>query len=186
MDAAAIESELEREQNELRKRTVDMKQLIDATVASVRRISADLRPVMLDNLGLVPTLEWLAKDFSTRTGIRADLDIPDENLGVEGDAATAIFRIAQEALTNVSRHAGATQVTVELKRRSGNVVVRIRDNGRGLAAADSRKTRSFGVLGMRERAYVLGGELNISSPPQGGTQIEAVIPIFGKGRGTSP
>jgi PAS domain S-box-containing protein len=185
MDAAAIESELEREQNELRKRTIDMKQLIDATVASVRRISADLRPVMLDNLGLVPTLEWLAKDFSTRTGIQADLDIPDENLGVEGDAATAIFRITQEALTNVSRHAGATQVTVELKRRSGNVVARIRDNGRGVAAADTRKSRSFGLLGMHERAYVLGGELHISSPPHGGTQIEAVIPIFGKGRGTS-
>lgn len=183
MDAAAIESELEREQNALRKRTSDMKQLIDTTVASVRRISADLRPVMLDNLGLVPTLEWLASDFSQRSGVKVELDIPEENLGVSGDAATAIFRIAQEAMTNVSRHAGADRVVIELKRRGGNVVVRIRDNGKGFTRSDTRKARSFGLLGMRERAYVLGGELKISTPQGGGTQIEAVIPIFGVSHG---
>jgi PAS domain S-box-containing protein len=179
MDASALGNELDLAQAALRKRTEGMKQLIDSTVNSVRRISADLRPVMLDNLGLVPTLEWLAKDFSTRTGIRVELDIPDENLGLDGDAATAIFRITQEALTNVSRHAGATQVDIEVKRRGGNVVARIGDNGKGLALGDTKKARSFGLLGMRERAYVLGGALNISTSPQGGTLIEAVIPMFG-------
>lgn len=183
MDTAAVEAEINlhpgQTQAVLRKRTDGMKQLIDATVASVRRIAADLRPVMLDNLGLVPTLEWLAKDFSGRSGIPVDLDIPDENLGVSGDAATAIFRIVQEALTNVSRHSGADHVAVEVLRRSGNVVVRIVDNGRGFIEADTHKARSFGLLGMRERAYVLGGELTISSPAEGGTQIEALIPAFG-------
>jgi PAS domain S-box-containing protein len=179
MDAAAISSELDHAQHALRKRTESMKQLIDGTVNSVRRISADLRPVMLDNLGLVPTLEWLVKAFSGRTGIRVTLDIPDENLGVGGDAATAIFRIVQEALTNVARHAGASEVTVEVIHDDGTVVVRVGDNGKGMAAQDAHKARSFGLLGMRERAYVLGGELKVSRAPQGGTLIEAVIPAFG-------
>ena len=179
MDTAAIESELDPAQYALRKRTAAMKQLIDATVSSVRRIATDLRPVMLDNLGLVPTLEWLGAQFAERTGIRVDLDIPDENLGVSGDAATAIFRIVQEALTNVARHSGADEAGVAVRRQGGNVVVRIRDNGRGFFEADTRKARSFGLLGMRERATVLGGELKISSPAEKGTQIEAVIPAFG-------
>ena len=182
MDIAALETELNLDpaQDVLRKRTEGMKQLIDATVTSVRRIAADLRPVMLDNLGLAPTLEWLAKEFAGRSGIRIDLDIPDEDLGMNGDAATAIFRIVQEALTNVSRHAGADRVGIEVRRRSGSVVVRISDNGKGFIEADTRNERSFGLLGMRERAYVLGGELTVSSTAQKGTQIEAVIPIFGR------
>ncbi len=179
MDTAAISSELNHAQDALRKRIESMKQLIDGTVNSVRRISADLRPVMLDNLGLVPTLEWLIKDFSSRTGMRVTLDIPDENLGVGGDAATAIFRIVQEALTNVARHSGAGEVTVEVIHDNGTVVVRVGDNGKGMAAQDAHKARSFGLLGMRERAYVLGGELKVSRAPQGGTLIEAVIPAFG-------
>ncbi len=183
MDTAAIENELSHPQDALRKRTGAMKQLIDTTVASVRRISADLRPVMLDNLGLVPTLEWLAKEFSRRSGIHVDLDIAEEHLGINGDAATAIFRIAQEALTNVSRHSGADWVSMELQRRSGNVVLRISDNGKGFTDADKRKSRSFGLLGMYERAYVLGGELKVGMPPEGGTRIEAVIPAFGTGQG---
>ncbi|HTD89123.1 MAG TPA: PAS domain S-box protein, partial [Burkholderiales bacterium] len=183
MDITAIESELDPAHEALRKRTGGMKQLIDATVMSVRRISADLRPVMLDNLGLVSTLEWLTKEFSGRTGIVVDLDISDENLGVGGDAATAIFRIVQEALTNVLRHSGADWVGIGVMRRSGNVVVRVSDNGTGFTDADKHKSRSFGLLGMHERAYVLGGKLTISCPAQGGTQIEATIPAFGTGRG---
>jgi PAS domain S-box-containing protein len=179
MDTSAISNELDLAQASLRKRTESMKQLIDTTVNAVRRISSDLRPVMLDNLGLVPTLDWLTKDFSRRTGIRVDLNIPDDNLGVGGDAATAIFRIVQEALTNVARHAGASDVAVEARHQDGTVVVRVRDNGKGMAQQDARKSRSFGLLGMRERAYVLGGELKVSHAPGGGTLIEALIPAFG-------
>jgi PAS domain S-box-containing protein len=179
MDAAAIAGELDSAQESVRKRADGMKQLIDATVASVRRIAADLRPVMLDNLGLVPTLEWLTQEVSSRSGIRITLDIPDENLGVGGDAATAIFRIVQEALTNVVRHSGANEVAVEVVHDEGTVVVRVGDNGKGMAVQDAHKLRSFGLLGMRERAFVLGGELKVTRAPQGGTLIEAVIPAFG-------
>ncbi len=182
MDASAIAAELDTAQAVLRKRTDGMKQLIDATVASVRRISADLRPVMLDNLGLVPTLEWLTRDFSHRTGIYVDLDIPEENLGVGGDAATAIFRIVQEALTNVARHSGASEVSVRVNHEDGRVMVRIQDNGKGIEEQDTRKSRSFGLLGMRERAYVLGGDLKVARMPEGGTLIEAAIPAFGTTR----
>jgi PAS domain S-box-containing protein len=179
MDTAAIASELEPTQAALRTRADGMKRLIDTTVSSVRRIAADLRPVMLDNLGLVPTIEWLAKQFSERSGVRVELDIPDENLGVGGDAATAIFRIVQEALTNVARHAGASQVGISVHRRGGNVEVRISDNGRGFGDSNAREGRSFGLLGMRERAYVLGGELHVQSSAASGTCIEAIIPTFG-------
>ena len=185
MDASAIANELDAAQVALLKRANDMKQLIDTTVAAVRRIAADLRPVILDNLGLVPTLEWLARDFSSRTGIHVELNIPDENLGAGGDAATAIFRITQEALTNVARHAGATEVAIEVLHGDGKIVVRIRDNGKGITGQDTRKARSFGLLGMRERAYVLGGDVKVSAAPGGGTQVEAEIPAFGttvKGR----
>ncbi len=185
MDASVIAAELDPAQDVLRKRAEGMKQMIDATVASVRRISADLRPVMLDNLGLVPTLEWLTREFSRRTGIPVELDIPDENLGVGGDAATAIFRIVQEALTNVARHAGARHVSVEVVLDNGTVVVRVCDDGKGIAEEDSHKARSFGLLGMRERAYVLGGELRVARAPRGGTLIEAVIPAFGTTRDRS-
>lgn len=180
MDTAAIANELDPDANTLRQRTDEMKRLIDSTVLSVRRIAADLRPVILDNLGLAATLEWLAKDFSSRTGIHVDLDITDENLDVTGDAATAIYRITQEALTNVARHSGADFVSIELKSGDGQTVVRISDNGKGITEADTRKARSFGLIGMQERAFVLGGQFSTSHSPQGGTVVVAVIPAFGR------
>jgi PAS domain S-box-containing protein len=189
MDASAIAGDLAPEQTELAKRARGMKQLIDQTMASVRRISADMRPVMLDNLGLAPTLEWLTRDIAVRADIPIELFMPDEDLGASGDAATAIFRIVQEALTNVVRHANATCVRVEVTRAGGDVRVRVIDDGRGISDADQRKARSFGLLGMRERAYVLGGAFSIrgqndkSGKSTAGTTVEATIPAFGTVRG---
>jgi PAS domain S-box-containing protein len=179
MEASAITDDLAPEQASLAKRAQGMRQLIDQTVASVRRISADLRPVMLDNLGLAPTLEWLTRDFAARAGLSVELVMPDEDLGASGDAATAIFRITQEALTNVVRHAQATNVRVEIMRVGGDVRVRISDDGCGLNDADQRKARSFGLLGMRERAYVLGGGFSVRGDTGKGTTVEATIPAFG-------
>lgn len=179
MDASAIADELDPVQVALAKRAADMKQLIDQTVTSVRRIAADLRPVMLDNLGLAPTLEWLTRDFSTRAGIPVSLSMPNEDLGASGDAATAVFRIVQEALTNVARHAQATHVQVEVTRTGGDVLVRVTDDGCGISDDDHRKARSFGLLGMRERAYVLGGGFSIRGEAGKGTTVEATIPAFG-------
>ena len=179
MDASAIASELTPAQAVLIKRAEDMKQLIDQTVASVRRIAADLRPLMLDNLGLAPTLEWLTRDFALRAGIPVELCMPNEDLGASGDAATAVFRIVQEALTNVVRHAHATHVQVAVMRSGGDVRVRVIDDGCGMRDDDHRKARSFGLLGMRERAYVLGGNFSIRREGDKGTTVEATIPAFG-------
>ena len=178
LNASAIADDLRPDQTELTRRAQDMKQLIDTTMRSVRRIAADLRPVMLDNLGLAPTLEWLTQDFEKRSGITVALTMPDEDLGASGDAATAVFRIVQEALTNVARHAQATRLQVEVLRRAGNVCVNVTDNGTGFSK-DHLRARSFGVLGMRERAYVLGGEFAMESAPGKGTRVTATIPAFG-------
>lgn len=185
MDAAAIAEELLPAQTAATKRVQDMTQLINATVLSVRRIATDLRPMMLDNLGLAATLEWLTKDFSARTGVAVDLYMPDEELGASGDAATAVFRIVQEALTNVARHAQATEVHVDVLRKSGTVYLRVSDNGVGMPPQSSGRVRSFGVLGMRERTYVLGGSFTIESQPGEGTTIEVTIPRFGNRGGTT-
>ena len=186
MSAAAIAGDLNPAQTELRQRAEGMKQLIDQTVASVRRISADLRPVMLDSLGLAPTLEWLTHDVAARTGLAITLAMPDEDAGVSGDAATAIFRIVQEALTNVVRHARATKVQVKIVRDGGDVRVRVSDDGCGIRDVDQRRTRAFGLLGMRERAYVLGGGFIARNDAGKGTVVEATIPAFGTVRGQSP
>ena len=178
MDIAAIAEELLPEQTAAAHRAEDMKRLIATTMRSVRQLATDLRPVMLDNLGLAPTLEWLTQDFARRSGIAVELVMPDEELGASGDAATAVFRIVQEALTNVARHAKAQQVTVEVLRQSGHVRVRVRDDGAGYTAGH-RAERSFGVLGMRERAEVLGGSFRIVGTPAAGTTVEATIPAFG-------
>lgn len=185
LNASAIADDLQPDQTGLARRAQDMKQLIDTTVRSVRRIAADLRPVMLDNLGLAPTLEWLTQDFEKRSGIVVELTMPDEDLGASGDAATAVFRIVQEALTNVARHAQASRVRVDILRKAGNVCVSVADNGKGFNE-DGARTRSFGVLGMRERAYVLGGSFAIDSTPGKGTRVTATIPAFGNVASRSP
>jgi signal transduction histidine kinase len=189
MDASAIAGELAPHQGELIRRANGMKALIDSTVAAVRRISADLRPVMLDSLGLAPTLEWLSRDFEAHSGIKVMLDVPDEDMGAGNDAATAVFRIAQEALTNVARHARARTVRIALAREADALRLTVTDDGVGMADArqgDVRKARSFGLLGMRERATVLGGQFSVKKGPRGGTVVEAVVPAdAGAGRSTS-
>lgn len=184
MDIAAIAEDLLPGQTAAAHRAEDMKRLIATTMRSVRQLATDLRPVMLDNLGLAPTLEWLTQDFARRSGIDIELIMPDEELGVSGDAATAVFRIVQEALTNVARHAKAERVTVEVLRQSGHVRICVRDNGIGFTA-DSRAVRSFGVLGMRERTQVLGGSFHITGAAGAGTTVEATIPAFGNVTGSA-
>jgi PAS domain S-box-containing protein len=152
-----------------------MQRLIDATVASARRISADLRPMMLDDLGLVADCEWLVQNFTQRTGIACELVVGGGDLDLSDPHATTIFRTLQETLTNVAKHAHAKQVEVALEREGSEIVLTVSDNGRGFSAG-SAKPGSFGHLGLRERAYHLGGSLAIDSEPGKGTRIEMRIP----------
>lgn len=150
--------------------------LVDQTILSVRRIATELRPGILDDLGLVAAVEWAAEEFEARTGIMCRLDLPDEDILIDPQRTTAIFRIFQETLTNITRHAEATRVDVKLGREDGGIVLEVRDNGRGIAQEQLSTDGSLGILGMRERALLLGGELTIRGAPGEGTTVRVLIP----------
>jgi signal transduction histidine kinase len=161
----------------LGERTLSMSGLIDETIQSVRRIATNLRPGILDDLGLVAAIDWQAQDFQNRTGVACRF-VPDiEDIGLDQDRSTAAFRIFQETLTNVARHSGATEVDVKLFRRDDWASLEITDNGKGISPADISGNRSLGLLGMRERANLLGGELQISGAPGAGTTVTVRIPL---------
>jgi signal transduction histidine kinase len=153
----------------------DMAALIDDTVERVRRIARELRPGVLDDLGLEAALEWLGQDFEGRTGVGTSVRSTLGDTRVERDAATALFRIAQEALTNVARHARASRVTVLLGRDGGRLSLEVRDDGVGISDETAASTRSLGLLGMRERARRLGGDLTISAAPGRGTVVTVSV-----------
>lgn len=164
-------------------RITGMSQLIDSTVRAVRRIAADLRPVMLDDLGLVPAIEWLANDFTNRYGIAVQRHLRTGTTVFSGTAASTLFRIIQEALTNVARHAEASLVILTLEVTGQHCALRIADNGRGAAdnPGDSpyrtRHDKSFGLLGIRERAHMLNGAVKIDTAPGEGFAISITFEL---------
>jgi signal transduction histidine kinase len=149
--------------------------LVDETIQSVRRIATELRPRMLDDLGLVATFEWAGEEFGARTGITCRLDVPSEDIVVDPERATAIFRIFQEALTNIARHSDANEVRARLAAEGAHLTLEVYDNGKGISQETLRKG-SLGILGMRERATLLGGDLSIMCPPGQGTEVRVRIP----------
>ena len=149
---------------------------VDVAVRSVRRISSELRPGVLDCLGLVAGLEWLLHEFESRTGIGAVLAAEGVEQKVDAEISTALFRITQEALTNVVRHSGATFVTAQLSGDGRDLVLQVKDNGRGFDPGVEPDKPSLGLLGMRERAARLGGTLRIVSAPGKGTELHVAIP----------
>jgi PAS domain S-box-containing protein len=159
------------------KRAESITRLVEQTIQSVRKISTELRPGILDALGLVAALEWAAEEFQTRTGIRCRLDLPKDSLEISQDRATAIFRIFQETLTNIARHADATQVHIRLARENGSLSLEVHDDGVGVSEEQLSASESLGILGMRERALYLGGEVRISGAPNQGTRVSVRIPL---------
>ena len=158
-----------------------MNEVLDQTVGSVRRIAADLRPLMLDDLGLADAAGWLVEDFARRSGIECRIDLPPaERLEALGrDTSVAVYRVLQEALTNVARHSGAKHAWALLEAAGGELRLEIEDDGRGISAEDLVKSRSLGLKGMRERVLYLGGALEISRAPRGGTRVRAHVPLPG-------
>lgn len=154
--------------------------LLDTTLATTRRIASDLRPMLLDDLGLIPAIEWLISSYIQRCGVPCSLCVNDgTNLEQELQEpyATAVFRIVQESLANVAKHAAASQVEVALNRVGGEILLVIQDNGCGFLTTASRKTESLGLLGLRERVQMLDGHILINSVLGKGTRIEIRIPI---------
>lgn len=149
---------------------------VDAAVRSVRRISSELRPGVLDRLGLQAAIEWLLNQFERRTGITTSLSVDGVRYWDDANLSTALFRITQEALTNIARHSQATLITTHLQFSDRQVTLIIKDDGEGFNPGDGLTTPSLGLLGMQERAARLNGRLDISSSPGCGTELRATIP----------
>ena len=158
--------------------------LVDRTIESIHRISGDLRPSILD-FGLVAAIDWQAKEFERLLGIGCAFQSNRKDIRLDPEQATALFRIFQEALTNISKHAQATQVRVELVRGPRNVRLQIEDNGIGIANADRLKPKSFGIRGMVERASALGGTLAVTGGAGGGSVVSVRVPIAAPGSAAS-
>ena len=154
----------------------EMERMLDSTLETVRRILSALRPPLLDDLGLKAAIEFHMEDFTKRVGMRSELNIASlEHLPV--GHSTAIFRILQEILTNVARHAKASRIRVHLYEAKSHLVLTVEDNGRGISERDVRESKHFGILGMQERAWSIGGELEIYRQSQGGTRVTLKLPI---------
>lgn len=145
---------------------------IDGTIATIRRIATELRPSVLDDLGLIAAIEWQAKDFSRKVAL-CSVTAPDTDLNISDKESTAVFRIVQEALTNISRHANASEVEIVIEQIEGSTIVTVRDDGVGIDLANGQP-RSLGILGMRERARLIGGTLDIFNG--NGTTVMLTLP----------
>jgi signal transduction histidine kinase len=156
-----------------------MLELIDDTIVTVRRVATELRPAILDHFGLRSALEHELSQFEKRTGIRYELDISPEDVADDDARATALYRIVQESLTNVARHANATAVRVTLEERGDALVLEISDNGRGITDEEVASSLSLGLVGMRERALAQGGEATIRATPNGGSTVSVRLPKRG-------
>ena len=161
---------------------IDASALADSAIDTVRRVITDLRPSVLDQLGIWAALEWYAGQFTARTGLPCEVDIDerinDESATMDNALSTALFRIVQETLTNVSRHSAATSVRLQVRRDAEDVLVQIRDNGRGITATDLLKSDSWGIAGIFERARYFGGAVDIAAHPEGGTLVVVRMPLI--------
>jgi PAS domain S-box-containing protein len=177
MDLSWLDNKVPRDQITLVEKMHAMNELIDSIIQTVKRISAALRPGILDDLGLVAAIEWQAEEFQNRTGINCRFAVSPDDLTVDQDRSTAIFRIFQETLTNIARHAGASLVSAELLKDAGSLMLRVIDNGSGITKEQIHDPKSFGLIGMRERVHPWGGLVNIKGILGRGTTVEVRIPL---------
>jgi PAS domain S-box-containing protein len=177
MDVSWLDHRLPSDPKSLIEKTQSMNDLIDTTIQTVKRISAELRPGILDDLGLVAAIEWQADEFQNRTGIMCHVTVDPQDITLAQDRSTAIFRIFQETLTNVARHAQASKVAVSLKEKAGRLILRVRDNGRGITEEQISDSRSFGLIGMQERVYPWGGKVSFKGIPGKGTMVVVHVSI---------
>ena len=164
------------ENPEMRNKLGEIGRMIDGTIASVRRLATDLRPHILDELGMLEAMRWQVEQFQKRTGIPCALELPGDEIDWGPDRATAMFRILQESLTNVGRHAGATRASVRVTKNDERIVLEVTDDGRGITEDQAEHSRSFGLLGMQERARMFGGALRIEAGEERGTTVVVSMP----------
>ena len=177
---AALKKEAALNTKGLERNIARTQQLVERSVHTVHRFARELRPAVLDDLGLVPALHAFMKSFREQTGIRVSLSAPAAVNQLNGDKRTVLFRVAQEALTNVARHAQASQAEVRIQKLDGAICMRIRDDGKGFQTAlvlHAKRNKRLGLLGMRERLEMVGGNITIESAPGRGTTIQAQVPL---------
>jgi len=177
MDLAWMNNKLASSDEAIQKRIKSMMDLADSTIHKVRKLATDLRPGILDDIGLAAAIEWQGKDFSERTGIDFTFHL-DEEIQMDEKRSTAFFRIFQESLTNVIRHAQAKNVAITLRKEGASVLLTIEDDGRGIAPHELSNPRSVGILGMKERAASFNGEVLVSGTNGKGTSVRVRIPLI--------
>ncbi|HEY2376366.1 MAG TPA: histidine kinase [Gemmatimonadaceae bacterium] len=178
LDLAWMERRLNRHsQSEVVDRCASILGRLDDVMIAVRRIITELRPSVLDQLGLADAIEWQAQDFASRTGLALDLDIQCVSPSPSGAISSAVFRMLQEALTNVAKHARASRVCVRLHIEGSVLSLDVTDDGRGITPDEMRGSHSLGLLGLRERAIALGGSVNVSSEATSGTIVALRLPL---------
>ena len=174
MEAGNAAARVSPDSTEVRRHVESIKRLAEASVQVIRNMSLLLRPSMLDDLGLVPALEWQAREVFKRTGLRVQVTADENASDLPDQHKTCIYRVVQEALHNSARHAQARNVTVEVRQQPSQILLTVEDDGRGF---DSRRVRGLGLVGMEERVHHLGGELRVKSRPGAGTTIAVVLPL---------
>lgn len=182
-DLSCIEEMLDKEQKPVIEKTRQALSLVDSTIDKVQRISWELRPTVLDDLGIAAAVEWQANEFQNRTGIKCKMTFAPDKIIMDKGLAAEIFRIFQEAMTNVARHAGATKVDVRLRRDDSVFTLLVSDNGRGITRKEIENPSSVGLIGMKERVTECKGEINITGKRGKGTTVEITVPVGSKKRG---
>jgi PAS domain S-box-containing protein len=177
IDLSWLTGRLPQEDQSLLEKTESMYELVDDAIRTVKRIASELRPGALDDLGLADALEWQTQEFEKLTGITSKFSASPESIVLDRDRSTAVFRICQEALTNIVRHAQATRASVSLRNARGRVTLKVSDNGKGIEEGQVLDPRAFGLIGMRERARVWGGAVRISGSQGKGTLVAVSIPL---------
>ena len=177
MDIHWLNNRLPPEKLRLIQKTQAMAKTVERTIKSVKRISSELRPGLIDDLGLTAAIEWQAEEFSQRTGIQCHIASEPDDIVLDQERSIAIFRIFQETLTNIARHAQAAHVKATLRRESGCIELRVRDDGKGIQKKQISDPKSYGLIGMYERVHSLGGELRIEGIKNQGTTVDVKIPL---------
>lgn len=177
MDAHWMSKHIPDEQVELQQKNLSMLSVINIAIGSVQRITSELRPAMLDELGLGPAIQWYLDEFQQRTGIECESVVDFDDMQLDPGRATTVFRILQEALTNVTRHAGASRISLGIRRGDGHLEMRLSDNGRGVTPSEINREDAFGLLGMKERALASGGKVEIEGQRNEGTTVSLHLPL---------
>ena len=177
IDLTWLNKKLTDDQPLIREKLQSMVTLINETIETVHNLSEDLRPGILDDFGLSAAIEWQAEEFQKRTGIECRINLASDESNLSKEKSTNLFRIVQESLTNVIRHANATKVEINLSEKDGRLLLEVADNGKGITKAAVTNPKSFGLIGIKERVHSLGGEVDISGTPNAGTRLKVKMPI---------